>query len=519
MREIVYIQSGNSANYVGSHFWNTQECYLTEEDETVYDRRVSFRESLADNGTICYSPRALIFDHKSNFGTFAKSNILSSTENDQATNTADVASLWQGAVDEQQSDPIPKSDYHAKLERDDANPDAASPRTQSGSSVRYWADFSRLYFGAHSFQAVPDSYTSGRSADGDWGASRDTFARFNEETDVTDTAVRVLFEECDNPQGFQMTTDVCRFGAFAQGLVETLRDEYPKLPVLDFALLSSAVPADVDVDDTAGTPRAINDALYLREMGEVASGIVPIQNPAAWKGWASPSVSADLSLVYHSSAIVSAHVESITLPMRQRDLNSDLSSLIASLSWRGHTTFAQLGGILPATGAEDWAKATYNFSLGGLSDRAKADIYSRVDVLRGFNDASLAKYEDWSSRSTSAQSVVNRYQAAGYPLPSSFPPIFDARLLENPAVDDIHSVSATSCLSTLTTSSAMARLFSSYATFLERLRRRPAAASSIDFLETDDWRELTNDFWTMHDNYDNGASDGEIDELGEDEGQ
>ena len=49
MREIVYIQSGNSANYVGSHFWNTQECYLTEEDETVYDRRVSFRESLADN--------------------------------------------------------------------------------------------------------------------------------------------------------------------------------------------------------------------------------------------------------------------------------------------------------------------------------------------------------------------------------------------------------------------------------------------------------------------------------------
>ena len=46
-----------------------------------------------------------------------------------------------------------------------------------------------------------------------------------------------------------MTTDVCQFGGFAHGLVETLRDEYPKLPVLDFALLSSAVPADVDVDD------------------------------------------------------------------------------------------------------------------------------------------------------------------------------------------------------------------------------------------------------------------------------
>ena len=50
MREIVYIQSGNSANYVGAHFWNTQECYLTDEGENVYDRRVSFRESLADSG-------------------------------------------------------------------------------------------------------------------------------------------------------------------------------------------------------------------------------------------------------------------------------------------------------------------------------------------------------------------------------------------------------------------------------------------------------------------------------------
>ena len=72
------------------------------------------------------------------------------------------------------------SDYHAKLERDDVNPDAASPRVQSGDSVRYWADFSRLYFGAHSFQAVPDSYTSVRSADGDCDARRDTFSRFNE---------------------------------------------------------------------------------------------------------------------------------------------------------------------------------------------------------------------------------------------------------------------------------------------------------------------------------------------------
>ena len=62
-----------------------------------------------------------------------------------------------------------------------------------------------------------------------------------------------------------MTTDVCQFGGFAHGLVETLRDEYPKLPVLDFALLSSAVPADVDVDDVRS---------FTQWLGESASDLL-----------------------------------------------------------------------------------------------------------------------------------------------------------------------------------------------------------------------------------------------------
>lgn len=52
MKEILYIQAGETANYVGSHFWNTQECYLTDEDESVYDRQISFRDSLAPGSEV-----------------------------------------------------------------------------------------------------------------------------------------------------------------------------------------------------------------------------------------------------------------------------------------------------------------------------------------------------------------------------------------------------------------------------------------------------------------------------------
>jgi len=47
MREILYVQAGNLANYVGTHFWNTQESYFTyaeDEEEALVVHDTSFRE-------------------------------------------------------------------------------------------------------------------------------------------------------------------------------------------------------------------------------------------------------------------------------------------------------------------------------------------------------------------------------------------------------------------------------------------------------------------------------------------
>ena len=55
MKEILYIQAGTLPNYVGTHFWNTQESYFqydgdadangTDEPEINHD--ISFREGLS----------------------------------------------------------------------------------------------------------------------------------------------------------------------------------------------------------------------------------------------------------------------------------------------------------------------------------------------------------------------------------------------------------------------------------------------------------------------------------------
>lgn len=46
MKEIIYIQAGNFANHVGSHFWNAQESYFTyrEGTDSIVDHDISFRE-------------------------------------------------------------------------------------------------------------------------------------------------------------------------------------------------------------------------------------------------------------------------------------------------------------------------------------------------------------------------------------------------------------------------------------------------------------------------------------------
>ena len=52
MKEILYIQAGSLANYVGTHFWNTEESYFMygsgddDEEEGLVSNDVSFRESL-----------------------------------------------------------------------------------------------------------------------------------------------------------------------------------------------------------------------------------------------------------------------------------------------------------------------------------------------------------------------------------------------------------------------------------------------------------------------------------------
>lgn len=61
MKEIIYIQAGSLANHIGTHFWNTQQCYFSYEegDEVLVDHDISFREGLSSGVSMQFASPTL----------------------------------------------------------------------------------------------------------------------------------------------------------------------------------------------------------------------------------------------------------------------------------------------------------------------------------------------------------------------------------------------------------------------------------------------------------------------------
>lgn len=115
----------------------------------------------------------------------------------------------QGKVVCETQDPIPQSEYHARLEGELEEGDLE----RTDPNIRYWSDYSRVFFDRKSIQAIPDAL---ESIEAGWSVGQDLFQRYNEvyslsprfvlfitllqDTELMEGAFRLLVENCDNFQ-------------------------------------------------------------------------------------------------------------------------------------------------------------------------------------------------------------------------------------------------------------------------------------------------------------------------------
>jgi hypothetical protein len=189
-------------------------------------------------------------------------------------------------------DPITESKYHNQIQHDY---EKASHHQDGESEVRYWSDFNRLYYAPKTVQILPD-IADWENAEGNWQEGRDTFKRFDEvhssclfsnfwmpiRPDIfhlagidfngeftsgfcrgmrhsagTSLNHSILFpwsniyHYLNHLQGIQLIHDTATFGSFIDSFLTSFQDEFSKLSVLSFDLLSDSLPASVDVNDVS----------------------------------------------------------------------------------------------------------------------------------------------------------------------------------------------------------------------------------------------------------------------------
>ncbi|KAH9915313.1 Misato segment II tubulin-like domain-containing protein [Fomitopsis serialis] len=489
MKEIIYIQAGQLANFAGTHFWNTQEAYFTygEDEQSEIDHDVSFREGSTVKGESTYSPRLLLFDRRSNFGRLSSTSGLYNSEEDDLQEEF----LWNNGVVESRQDRIPQSNYHLQLDReadDDDSPkndeDGVAPQVLD-SDVRFWSDYSRVFLHPRSMQRLPDP-PDWESTEGNWAWSKDAFERYN--------------------TGIQVMNDTSTFGGFTNSFLTTYRDEFPKLPCLAFPLLSHNLPGHVDNGDDIGMRAVINDALYLHSLASLSTMTVPVQAPGTWVAgeWLN-GIDLYHKSVFQTSAILSTHIESVTLPLRLKGSMEDLDSICGALNWGGSNRFAHLSGVFPLPtppqAERDFARRSYDFSLTSGGKKKAGDEqttrleFARIYVARGFSSSDRRTLDAWTE---SRRPFPYTIFAPGYPIPSSFP-----TFLESPPPSTGNKLRAPTAhvLSSLHTTSHTSELFAAYSTVVDDCVRRGAEVLSVMGLEKDDVIELRDGLWALRDTY------------------
>lgn len=301
--------------------------------------------------------------------------------------------------------------------------------------------------------------------------------------------------------------DTADFGSFTHSFLTSFRDEYVKLPCITFPFLSHRSPQQGDALDTQAMVSLIDDALYLRSLYELSEMTTPIQSPSSWasSAWGS-GVRPECKNSYHTSAIISGHIETITLPLRLRRTQEDLASFSGQLNWRGNTPFSHLEGVFPVSTALDVDRGLYDFTAGRLNQKPTSLQFSRRDVTRGLSSVNFSAYNRWSSDPSIQNLFVSRARAPAYPIPTSFPPFFqsstDDQNQQNQTADSEPSFKphTVEVLSSANTSAASADLFANYAKLADSSWKRADIINAVG-LDRDELKDLANDLWTLGDNF------------------
>ncbi|KAJ8731844.1 hypothetical protein PYW08_014574 [Mythimna loreyi] len=396
-REILTLQFGHYANYVGAHFWNLQELSFdyTGTVKTEVNHDILYREGQTAKGEVTYTPRLLLADLKGSLKTLPESGGLTSVgeEND----------LTWDAIEKIEEPTPPKNEYLTDI--DNQGP-SIKKEYNFEQDVKTWTDYLYPRLHERTINIVKeyvhgddtecmDVYHTGKSL---WKLDYGEAFMDN---------IRKYVEECDSMQGFQVNFDcVDGFAGLAVSCIEHLADEYTK-SILAYPIIPSHFPdnnpttqEERDKSNTKDSIRLVNTLISIQELSEHATLFVPVCTGE--KGWRKPGsprkfdyINYNPELYYHSSALIASAMDTLSQKYRHKSNIFTMSDICADLTGYGRKmASASLGMPLPLNESQyliDYLNSTTKPIYSSITPSCKiaTDKIFQLITVRGVPESYL----------------------------------------------------------------------------------------------------------------------------------
>uniref|UniRef100_A0A8C9QKN0 Protein misato homolog 1 n=1 Tax=Spermophilus dauricus TaxID=99837 RepID=A0A8C9QKN0_SPEDA len=353
-REVLTLQLGHFAGFVGAHWWNQQDAALgraTSAQESLGELcpDVLYRTGQTLHGQKTYTPRLILMDLKGSLNSLKEESGL------YWDKQLDAAVAWHGKLTTHKEEVCPQNPHLQDLLSAEGVPSSdgfwrvKSIPNGKESSVRVWSDFLRVHLHPRSICMIQkynhDGETGRLEAFGQ-GESVLKEPRYLEELE---DRLHFYVEECDYLQGFQILCDLHDgFSGVGAKAAELLQDEYSGRGIITWGLIPGSCSLG---EPQKNIYRLLNTAFGLVHLTAYSSFVCPLslggslglrpQPPVNF-----PHLHYDATLPFHCSAILATALDTVTVPYRLRSSPVSMVHLANMLTFSGKKVVTA-GAVIP----------------------------------------------------------------------------------------------------------------------------------------------------------------------------
>lgn len=456
-KAVITLQVGHYANYVGTHFWNSQELsFNVPKDKNDIDHDVLHREGATLDHVVTYMPRLISVDLKGALGSLPQFGDLYHEVGGISTAKTDLsyqaAENWHSKLDVTRAEAHRKTTFLRDLEAEenlhdegkeiDVHSKATEERfnaedtTLLDEEVQLWSDFLRTRFHPKS-NVVMEEYTHRSATDPFDIHGVGVQAWSNHQSSLADDVedrIRFFVEEADFFRGFQIIHDSADgFGGVSSMISQYIKDEFGAQTLLSFPTIPTHY--DQSLDAMQALTKLLNIALTFKSATEFCDLITPLSLASdtfytrRMEPRACPNIQYRQDLHYHTSALLASGLDTLSMPWRRLDGNYvspwEVSSGLSAFGRKVANVY--LGAPVPRTDLDfDFLKSSLSLTPHTNNFEAES-VWSQSVSFRGRQDPKLSIMEmlDQSFPKTlSAMTTSKCAMQVGAPYPSHmFSPI------------------------------------------------------------------------------------------------